>query len=197
MTTQHLLRFDSPIHNLQVFLRAISRRYPEIPDVLPDGVYGEATVNAVKAFQNKFLLSPTGTTDYSTWDHIVRVYKELEKENTARNLRIYPEGGLNFEDDSYMATIMIMQSMMLALSQRFSNIPPVTVNGVVDEETHRSIQAIQYASGLNPDGNITRTFWNYLSAIYEAYVSVDRVQNASSNKGDTATENPPGIVTMR
>ena len=175
--TSHLLRFDSPIYNLQIFLRTISRKYPEIPNVLPDGVYGNATIDAVRAFQNKFLLTANGVTDNSTWDHIVRIYKEIEKENTFRAANIYPEGGLNFEDDNFMATIMIMQSMMVALSDRFSNIPKPSVTGVVDEATHRAITALQHAFGLNPDGNITPTFWNFLVAIYEAYVSVDRIKN--------------------
>ena len=177
--TSHLLRFDSPIYNLQIFLRTISRKYPEIPNVLPDGVYGNATIDAVRAFQNKFLLNANGVTDNSTWDHIVRIYKEIEKENTLRAVNIYPEGGLNTEDENFMATIMIMQSMMLALSNRFANIPSLEVTGVVDEATHRTIIALQYAFGLNPDGNITPTFWNFLVAIYEAYVSVDRIKNAS------------------
>ena len=50
--TQHLLKYDSPIYNLQVFLRTISQKYPLIPNVLPDGYYGDATVKAVIAFQN-------------------------------------------------------------------------------------------------------------------------------------------------
>lgn len=176
--TSHLLRFDSPIHNLQVFLRTISRKYPEIPNVLPDGVYGDATVKAVEAFQRKFLLTPNGTTDNSTWDHIVRVYKEIENESYNRSVKIFPEAGINPEDENYASTIMVMQSMMFALSEKFSNVPPVSINGVVDDATHRSIQAIQYACGLNPDGNITRTFWNYLASIYEAFVSTDRLGNA-------------------
>ena len=77
MTTSHLLRFDSPIHNLQVFLRTISRKYPDIPDVIPDGVYGDATVNAVEAFKEKFMLGGDGSVEFDTWDKIVEIYKDI------------------------------------------------------------------------------------------------------------------------
>lgn len=170
------LRFDSPIHNLQVFLRTISNKYDDIPTVIPDGVYGNSTSEAVRAFQKRFSLTQTGTTDNSTWDNIVSVYKEIERETSEpRWVRIYPEHGLTSENDSYIPTIYIMQTMMASLSERFSNIPRPSINGIVDTPTIESVKAIQIASGLNPDGNITKTFWNYLSVIYETYVSTDRV----------------------
>ena len=171
------LKFDSPIHNLQVFLRTISGKYPEIPSVLPDGVYGEATEKSIDAFKRKFMLGVGGDTDQSTWDEIVRVYRDILSENTSKMVTVYPENGLNYAEDSFGATVMIIQSMLKALSEIFDNIPDVEVTGRVDRRTADSIKAVQYASGLNPDGNITPAFWNYLSAIYEVYVSVDRVGN--------------------
>ena len=176
---EQYLRFDSPIHNLQVFLRTISNKYNEIPLVIPDGVYGDTTKAAVSAFQKKFSLNSTGITDNSTWDSIVNVYKEIESELAFPNsVRIYPEAGLFAENSSYTPTIYVIQSMLLAISNRFSNIPRPSVNGVLDEATSKSVKAVQISSGLNPDGNITKLFWDYLSVIYETYVSNDRIDNA-------------------
>ena len=171
------LKFDSPIHNLQVFLRTISGRYSDIPSVIPDGVYGEATEASVDAFKRKFMLGDGGDTDRSTWDEVVRVYKEILNEQTTKLITVYPENGLDYSNSNFTATVMIIQSMLKALAERFDNIPDVTVNGRIDGETTDSIKAVQIASGLNPDGNITPVFWNFLSAIYEMYVSVDRVGN--------------------
>ncbi|MBQ4527824.1 MAG: peptidoglycan-binding protein [Clostridia bacterium] len=178
---KHLLRINSPIYNLQVFLRTISRKYPSIPDVLPDGVYGDATRNAVTAFQQMFNLNDDGVTDFSTWDHIVNVYKEIEKESVVNSVHIYPESGLNEEKPSFVPTIFIIQSMLLTLSDVFTNIPLLTVNGILDFETQEAVKAVQKVSGLNPDGRITPLFWNYLVAIYEANVSADRIANFSAN----------------
>lgn len=172
------LRFDSPIRNLQVFLRTISGVYSEIPSVIPDGVYGNSTKEAVKAFQNRFSLNETGVTDNSTWDAILRVYREIEKDTSQPNwVRIFPEDGLKSESNSYTPTIYVIQTMMYALSERFSNIPPPSLNGIIDSPTIESVKAIQYASGLNPDGNITKLFWDFLSVIYETYISTNRVEN--------------------
>lgn len=173
--TQYL-RFNSPIHNLQVFLRAISKKYDDIPSVIPDGVYGQDTINAVTAFQKKFSLNQTGTTDNSTWDAIVELYKEIEKElRDPLCVRIYPEHGLKADTSSYTPTVYIIQNMMFALSEIFENIPAPSVNGVLDDKTTDTIKAIQLASGLNPDGNVNKVFWDYLVVIYETYVSNDRV----------------------
>lgn len=179
---EQYLKFDSPIHNLQVFLRTISNRYNEIPSVIPDGVYGDTTKAAVSAFQEKFLLNSNGVTDNSTWDSIVNVYKEIESNlSYPDSVRIYPEGGLNSDNSAYTPTIFIIQSMILALSNKFSNIPAVAVNGVIDSTTTEAVKAIQIASGLNPDGNITKMFWDYLSVIYETYISINRAENAVFN----------------
>lgn len=172
------LRFDSPIRNLQVFLRTISNVYPEIPRVIPDGVYGNSTKEAVRKFQARFSLNETGITDNSTWDSILRVYREIDDIVSAPNwVRIFPEDGLKSDNNSYTPTIYVIQTMMYALSQRFSNIPPPSLNGIIDSPTIESVKAIQYASGLNPDGNITKLFWDYLSVIYETYISTNRSEN--------------------
>ena len=173
------LRFDSPIHNLQVFLRTISSKYNDIPSVIPDGVYGESTKAAVSAFQQKFSLNSDGVTDNSTWDSIVNVYKEIEEElSFPVSVRIFPEAGLRADNNSYIPTIYVIQTMLLAISERFSNIPAPSVNGIIDNATTESVKAVQISSGLNPDGNITKIFWNYLSAIYETFVSTDRADTA-------------------
>ncbi|MBQ6894524.1 MAG: peptidoglycan-binding protein [Clostridia bacterium] len=175
------LNFDSPIRNLQVFLRVISGVYSEIPSVIPDGVYGNSTKEAVQAFQNRFSLNETGITDNSTWDAIVRVYREIETDNAPPNwVRIFPEAGLRTDNNSYTPTIYVIQTMLYSLSQRFSNIPPPSLSGIADQPTIESVKAIQYASGLNPDGNITKLFWDYLSVIYETYISTDRVSSSSN-----------------
>lgn len=178
---KHLLKYDSPVHNLQVFLRTISREYPEIPDVIPDGVYGNATNDAVIAFGNRFNIRNDGITDFSVWEHIIRVYKEIEESNSLNCVRIYPESGINKEDASYMASIIIIQSMILSLSEIFSNIPAVTVNGIEDSQTVEAIKSIQVVFGQKPDGVVTPIFWNNLAALYEAYISANRVYNSSQN----------------
>jgi len=175
--TGHLLKYDSPIYNLQVFLRVISQKHSQIPSVLPDGYYGDATIKAVTAFQNMHNLSPTGITDNTTWDKIAGVYEAIEREGYIERVNIFPEEGLNFEKNNFIPTLIIVQTMLSALAERFSNLIPPDINGSFDERTHNAIVTIQRLAGLTDDGNITNEFFNVLSALYEAYVSTDRVEN--------------------
>ena len=62
------------VRQLQNQLNRIARNYPAIPTVTPDGIYGPATVEAVRTFQHIFKLPQTGVTDYATWYEISEVY---------------------------------------------------------------------------------------------------------------------------
>lgn len=62
------------VRQLQNQLNTISKGYPLIPKIAADGVYGEDTANAVKAFQKVFHLPRTGVVDYPTWYRISDIY---------------------------------------------------------------------------------------------------------------------------
>lgn len=169
------LRFDSPIYNLQVFLRTISDRYPSIPLVVPDGIYGNKTHNAVKEYQRIFSLKEDGITDFGTWNHILKTYDGIvEEKRHGNSVLIYPETGLSENSKSFKPTVMIMQVMINALAEFFENISLSSVSGYIDAATVKSIKSIQIISGMNPDGNITKKFWNNLSLLYEGLIPFDR-----------------------
>ena len=62
---------------LQTYLNRIAETYPAIPAVTVDGVFGDATENAVIAFQREFGLSPNGVVGPVTWDRIAGLYEDL------------------------------------------------------------------------------------------------------------------------
>lgn len=64
----------SKVEQVQEQLLRISKNYPAIPSITPDGKYGPATAAAVRAFQSIFNLPVTGVIDYSTWYKISNVY---------------------------------------------------------------------------------------------------------------------------
>lgn len=59
---------------LQQQLARISKSYPAIPTVRPDGIYGTDTQEAVAVFQDVFGLPVTGVVDYNTWYEISAIY---------------------------------------------------------------------------------------------------------------------------
>ena len=64
-----------PIRSLQTMLRVISEIDKRIPTVVPDGIYGSTTQQAVTAFQRQHGLPATGVVNQDTWEHIVTSIK--------------------------------------------------------------------------------------------------------------------------
>ena len=62
------------VRQLQNQLNVIAEGYPLIPVIAADGIYGEATANAVRVFQRIFDLPETGITDFPTWYKISEIY---------------------------------------------------------------------------------------------------------------------------
>ena len=62
------------VRQLQEQLNRIARNYPLIPTVTADGVYGPATAESVRVFQQVFDLPRTGIVDFATWYRISDIY---------------------------------------------------------------------------------------------------------------------------
>lgn len=74
---------------LQYMLAVLSEYIEEIPTVNIDGIFGPATVNAVRSAQGWFNLPITGIIDDTTWDEIYDQYSGIEN-TTLRNLETFP-----------------------------------------------------------------------------------------------------------
>lgn len=59
---------------MQEQLNVISDSYPLIPKIAEDGIYGNATADAVRTFQKIFDLPQSGVTDFRTWYKISAIY---------------------------------------------------------------------------------------------------------------------------
>ena len=66
--------YGESVLTIQEQLNTISESYPAIPQVSEDGIYGNATANAVRIFQEIFRLPQTGVVDYRTWYRISEIY---------------------------------------------------------------------------------------------------------------------------
>ena len=63
---------------IQLILDELESRYDDLTDIRIDGIYGEDTANAVRAFQRINMLDPTGEVDKATWNRLVREYSNLQ-----------------------------------------------------------------------------------------------------------------------
>ena len=62
------------VRQMQEQLNRIARNYPLIPTVTADGVFGPATAESVRVFQQVFDLPQTGIVDFATWYTISDIY---------------------------------------------------------------------------------------------------------------------------
>ena len=62
------------VRQVQDQLDTIAAVYTAIPRITADGIYGQATANAVRQFQSIFGLPVTGIIDFATWYRISHIY---------------------------------------------------------------------------------------------------------------------------
>lgn len=69
------------VRQIQTYLSAIADRYPTVPKITADGVFGPATERAVISFQRSFGLPVTGRINAATWERIVEVYNFIQNQS--------------------------------------------------------------------------------------------------------------------
>ena len=157
---------------LQLRLNRISDNYPSIPKVATvDGIFAENTEAAVVRFQEIFGLLPDGIVGNATWYAVNRIY------NAVKRLNELDSEGIRLEEvtKQYPGVLSLgsqglgvsnLQYFLLYLSQFYSSITPVSIDGIFGNETRQSVISSQNTFGLLEDGVVGEITWN---AIYNAY----------------------------
>ena len=152
-----------PVRSLQTMLRVISEDDDRIPTVVPDGIYGQTTMNAVSAYQRSHGLPVTGITDQATWDSIVGAYENaLIRVGKAQPIEIVFDPGQVFRRGDYNPYLYLLQSMLTVLAQTSPTIGSPPQSGMIDERTAEALAAFQILAGLPPTGELDRITWKYL-----------------------------------
>lgn len=157
---------------LQLRLNRISDNYPLIPKVAAiDGIFAEDTEAAVVEFQKIFGLVPDGIVGSATWYTVNRIYNAVKRLNEldSEGIRLeevtkqYP-GVLSL--GSQGISVSNLQYFLSYLSQFYSSITPIAIDGIFGNETRQSVISAQNTFGLLEDGVVGEITWN---AIYNAY----------------------------
>ncbi len=153
-----------PVRSLQTMLRVLAEIDSSLPTVVPDGVYGASTMQAVSAFQRQKGLPVTGVADEQTWYAIVDAYEPaLVLLGPAEPIEIIMDPGQIFRLGEEGPYILLAQSMLIYLSGDYDGIPRPNHTGILDRETARSLSGFQVLNGLPDTGQLDKLTWKNLS----------------------------------
>lgn len=152
-----------PVRSLQTMLQVLSKDDPTYPSVIPDGIYGPDTMNAVSAFQRRYGIPVTGVADQFTWEQIVKMYEPaLIRIGKAQPIEVIMEPRQVLRSGDSNPYIFLLQAMLTQLSIDHPTIEPTALTGVMDDITVSSLTEFQKLAGLEPTGELDKITWKHL-----------------------------------
>lgn len=156
-----------PVRSLQTMLRVLAEDDSSLPTVVPDGIYGPATMQAVSTFQRKYGMPITGTVDQRTWESIVSKYEPaLIRIGKAESIEVILEPGQVFRLGDSSPYIYLLQAMLTQLSNDYPAIEQPSNTGVIDDATATSLRGFQRLAGLEITGEFDKLTWKHLVRQY-------------------------------
>ena len=168
-----------PVRSLQTMLRIIAEDDGSYPTVVPDGIYGPSTSNAVSAFQRKNDLPVTGVADQQTWDKIVLNYEPaLVRIEKAEPIEIIMDPGEVFRLGDSNPYIYLLQAILTQLSNDHAAIDPPGNSGTLDSDTSRAIAQFQQIANLDETGELDKITWKHIARQFSLNAHHNRTQQS-------------------
>ena len=161
-----------PVRSLQTMLRVIREDAGYTDNVIPDGIYGSSTMEAVSQFQREHALPVTGVTDQATWDRIVAEYgPALVRVDAAQPLQLILNPGQVIKRSERHPYLYLVQSMLLSISEVYGSVPAPPITGILDLPTAEALSAFQYLNALPQTGELDKITWKHLALQYPLAVN--------------------------
>lgn len=164
------------VSNLQYFIDYLSAYYGLIPSVAIDGMFGEATEQAVRAAQTVLGLPVDGIVGEVTWNAIYNAYRGIIDTipiKFTEGLTI-PYPGYLLRQGSESDVVRVMQEYLNYIARFIPEIPSVNPTGYFGTQTQESVIALQRLVGLNPNGVVGAITWGEITGLYEDLYSGNR-----------------------
>ena len=139
-----------PIRSIQTMLSRIERAEHKAHCLIPDGVYGTRTAEAVRDFQTAHGLTPTGCIDNRTWNGIVNEFVRYSPQlMPAAPIRIPWQPGQGI-------SLLPIQAMLHAVTEVFPEAPDP------DADLAAAVGWMREKCGLSRNGELCKLDWFYL-----------------------------------
>lgn len=158
---------SQPIRSLQTMLRILAEQDDRYETLIPDGIYGPATVSAVSRFQRMNGLPVTGVTDQRTWDSVVSAHEAARIQVLeAELLEVVLDTNQQLRRGERHPHVRLVQALLAVLQDTYGSIGPVSHTGILDEPTSQALGTFQALSGLKVTGNLDKQTWKHLALQY-------------------------------
>ncbi|MBO7303227.1 MAG: peptidoglycan-binding protein, partial [Clostridia bacterium] len=157
-------------------LNRISDNYPAIPKIaLPDGVFSFDTEDSVKSFQEIFGLTPDGVVGSATWYKILFLYNAVKRLNELNSEGItLSEVTKQYAGESKLgdsgSAIRNIQYFLDYLSEFYSEIPSVAIDGIFGTATENATKAFQRLFELPITGRVDLATYDTLYRTYLGFI---------------------------
>ena len=158
------------IRSLQRDLRILGQAGQIVPIVPVSGDYDSATVAAVRDFQRKSRMPPTGNTDLATWEAVVAASNRTRlAASPGLPVSIFPNAEFTLRPGDTGRLVLLLQTLLNGLPAHFASLPLVPYSGTYDTETAAAVAALQRTLRLPATGVLDCAAWDGLAALYTHY----------------------------
>ena len=155
---------------LQYYLNFVAEFVGTVPSVAEDGIFGEETERAVRAFQETYGLTPDGIVGEGTWNVLYNVYLGLAESLPYGEMSglALPYPGRLLEVGDTGDEVRALQSYLAYIAEFYPNIPSVTPDGVFGEATRAAVIAFTEEFGIDDTGGfVGPATWAAIADIYD------------------------------
>lgn len=162
------------VRAVQYYLAVIGYFNPSLPQLTIDGDYGDATTNAVRAFQRFYGLPETGNVDRATWNRLLQVYDQtlggLPADYQNNTAKLYPGYHLTLGDRGQDVTDL--QTYLSRIGEGYAEMPIIPITGYFGTQTRDAVYTFQQLFGLPLTGAVGPLTWNSIANAYNALMGV-------------------------
>lgn len=162
--------YSPAVANLQRYLRQLAYHTPEIPQVPVDGIFENATRDALKAYQAYVGLPATGVADRETWDRLYLDYLDsVEFYAPPTQVALFHRSPIGYYLDIGAVGIDVaaLQYMLGELTLLYPLTPP-EITGTYDAATADAVRAFQELVMLDVTGQVDILTWNAVTDRFNA-----------------------------
>ncbi|MEA4832349.1 MAG: peptidoglycan-binding protein [Oscillospiraceae bacterium] len=162
------------VEYIQRVLNSIGEVFSRIPALVPDGKFGNATYDAVVAFQSIFGLKEDGIVGQVTWNHMNEVYSAVASGciyELDPDVPIVTYPGSPVGPGSTGTDVTYIQNSINKIRLLLAEIPRLTADGVYGPDTKKAVMIFQGIFGLQQDGIAGKDTWSMINYMLSAVSS--------------------------